>query len=44
MRNNIRASAQDPCNFDTDPNPGSALEKMDPDSDPGFFFRFTETF
>ena len=34
-------SAKDPFNFDTDPNldPGSELEKMDPDLDPGHFFK-----
>ena len=36
-------SSQDPFNFDADPDPGSALEKMDPDPhsnpDPGCFFK-----
>ena len=30
-------SAQDPFNFDADPDPGTALEKMDPD--PGHFYK-----
>ena len=32
-------NAQDPFNFDADPDPGSALEKMDPNPDPGHFFK-----
>ena len=38
-------SAQDPTNFDADPDSGSALEKMDPDPnpdpdpDPGYFLK-----
>ena len=31
-------SAQDPINFDADPDPRSALKKKDPDPDPGYFF------
>ena len=27
----LNTCAQDPFNFDLDPDPGSALEKMDPD-------------
>ena len=35
-------SAKDPVNFDADPEPGSALEKMDPDPnpDPGHLHSF----
>ena len=35
----VLSSAQDPINFDADPDPGpgSALKKMDPD--PGHFFK-----
>ena len=32
----LLTNAQDSFNFDADPDPGSALEKMDPD--PGQFF------
>ena len=37
----VNCSAQGPFNFDVDPDPGSALEKMDPnpDSDPGHFLK-----
>ena len=37
MCNIKRTSAQDPINFDADPDPGSALEKMD--LDPGYFLQ-----
>ena len=33
----LQSSAKDPFNFDADPDPGSALDKMDPD--PGHFFK-----
>ena len=33
----LQFSAQDPFKFDADPDPGSALKKMDPD--PGHFFK-----
>ena len=32
-----QTSAEDPFNFDADPDPGSARKKMDPD--PGHFFK-----
>ena len=38
------SSAKDPFNFDTDPDPGSALEKKDPNPDPDISLRFTECF
>ena len=41
--NIVKSSAQDQTNFDADPDPRSALEKMDPnpdpDPDPGYFFK-----
>ena len=33
----ILSHAKDPFSFDADLDPGSALEKMDPDPDPGQF-------
>ena len=33
-------SAKDPYNFDADPDPGSALKKMDPDPGHAHFFNF----
>ena len=37
----LETSAQDPINFDADPDPESVLKKMDldPDPDPGYFFK-----
>ena len=32
-----KSSAQDPFHFNADPDPGSAMEKMDPD--PGYFYK-----
>ena len=40
QRSNIKITAQDPFNFDADPDPGSALEKMDPDTNPGHLLNF----
>ena len=45
MKSRLKGSAQDPINFYADPDPGSALKKMDPDPnpdpdpDPGYFFK-----
>ena len=34
------STGQDPINFDADPDPGSELEKMDPDPNPEIFLQF----
>ena len=39
-----KPTAQDPSNFDADPDRGSALEKMNPDPDPGYFFAIYELY
>ena len=40
----ILNSAQDPFEFDADPDPGSALEKMDPDPGHKHFFKICQSF
>ena len=41
MGGGVQGSAQDPINFDADPDPdpGSALEKNELDPDSGYFFK-----